>query len=112
MYVDGRRGPVALRGYEDGVYVVTEHGALALRDLPSLERRVAELCHGYFAFGSYGGGQLAVEALVTECGFEVAVITCRGRERLGDHPALLAQLREVCGRAVSHTHPADAWEVD
>lgn len=113
MYVDGRRGPVALRGYEGEVYVVTEQGAVALHDVPVLQRRVAALCHHSLCSGvSPEAGLPERDVLVAEPSGAVVVITCPGRELPDDHPALLSQVLEECGRTVTRSHPADAWEVD
>jgi hypothetical protein len=113
MYADSRRGPVVLRGYEDGVYAVTEQGALALRDAPLLQHRVAALCHRFLCSGLDAiEGRPGADVLVGESNGTVAVVTCRGRALLDDHPVLLSEILAECVRAVPYAHPADAWEVD
>ncbi len=93
--------------------MVTEQGAVALQDVPLLQRQVASLCHHHLCSGMGPEPELPERdvLIAAPCG-GVSVVTCCRRVRLREHPALLSLLLDACGRAVRRVHSADAWGVD
>ena len=113
MLIEDRLGPATLRGFPDGVYLLTDTASWRLRDHPDLLDRLVEACAQHL-----GGEDDAARGapsrgmLVAEADGGVSFAADGEVHRLEDHPALAAGLVAFCRHALITAHPADAWEVD
>lgn len=120
MIVDDLRGPVAIHGFTDGVYVVTAGGAWPIRGEPELERRLAAICRQYFDDASgkdrprkpHAEFPIAGEFFRSDpCGV-VSYVGPRGGHRLTEEPELARMLAAECRHALPLLYSADPWELD
>ena len=113
MIIEDRLGPATLRGFPDGVYLLTDSGSWPLRDHPDLLDRLVRESARYLGGGDDAArGAPAVGMLVAEAEGGVNFVAGGDVHRLDDYPDLVARLVAVCRRALVTAHPADAWELD
>lgn len=118
MIIDDLRGPVAIHGFIDGVYVVTAGGAWPIRSEPELERCLASICRRYFESGEDRPRKADAEFRIAgeffradPCGV-VSYVGPRGGHRLSEEPELARMLAAECRRALPLLYSADPWELD
>lgn len=114
MLIEDRHGPATLRGFSDGVYLLTDAGSWPLRDHPALLDHLVRACAQHLGVGQ--GDAIptapAVGTLVGEPDGAVSFVADGEIHRLAEHRELAARLVTICRRALGTNYPADAWEVD
>lgn len=114
MIIEDRLGPATLRGFPDGVYLLTDSASWPLVDHPHLLDRLVRECARYLGSATEDAarGSSFTGTLVPSADGGVNFVADGEVHGLADDRELVARLVAICRRALVTAHPADAWEVD